>query len=480
MRSGQLHQSLHAFSIEAAQALTAATAGGAEVGFDIVEERARLHRPALYCYRPLTGQFVARQWPTLRSLPSAASALAELSGMPGLHSYLAAHAPPADDDDGCDFSEAALQCFIGRVFDGADKAFVLVPERFEPAYRELFENAVERRNDIALLGLLRGVSTTAREIVLGDGMLLAPLERLGRVPPDPSWLRDDRPSLVVAVDPGEEPDGVERALAQMLELQTAMRLYAGGISLAPLAWIHCGGSNWRALQLGGGRTDGQVLLVAEQQEQLSNFIATVARRRPTAGALGWALRRFELGCEHENRLDALTDHLLALRALLEPEGAGSGRLAGRLAALCAEAGERDDMTRRILRAVALEQAVIAGEEIAPSRPDAGAGAVATEVEERLRQILRDVIAGELRGDLAALADARIYVPEDDAGIGHVGDFQVTRTSTGRFASGLFATPRTSSRPGVGDDSLFAHPGGTRGGWDPDEPPTDELRTTARG
>jgi stage V sporulation protein SpoVS len=311
-------------------------------------------------------------------------------------------------------------------------------------------------------------------------MLLAPLERLGRVPPDPSWLRDDRPSLVVAVDPGEEPDGVERALAQMLELQTAMRLYAGGISLAPLAWIHCGGSNWRALQLGGGRTDGQVLLVAEQQEQLSNFIATVARRRPTAGALGWALRRFELGCEHENRLDALTDHLLALRALLEPEGAGSGRLAGRLAALCAEAGERDDMTRRILRAVALEQAVIAGEEIAPSRPDAGAGAVATEVEERLRQILRDVIAGELRGDLAALADARIYVPEDDAGIGHVGDFQVTRTSTGRFASGLFATPRTSSRPGVGDDSLFAHPGGTRGGWDPDEPPTDELRTTARG
>jgi hypothetical protein len=278
MRSGQLHQSLHAFAVEAAQVLAAATAGGAEVGFDIVEERARLHRPALYCYKPLTGQFVVRQWPALRSLPSAASALAELSGVPGLHSYVAAHARAAADDDAYDAAETALQCFTGRVFDGADRTFVVVPERFEPAYRELFENAVEQRNEIALLGLLRGVSTTAKEIVLADGMLLAPLERLGRVPPDPSWIRDDRPSLVVAVDPGEEGDGVERALAQMLELQTAMRLYAGGISLAPLAWIHSGGSHWRALQLGGGRTDGQVVLVSEQQEQLSNFIATVARR----------------------------------------------------------------------------------------------------------------------------------------------------------------------------------------------------------
>jgi hypothetical protein len=479
MRSGQLHQSLHAFAIEAAQSLTALAASGAEVGFDIVEERARLGRPALYCYRPLTSQFVARQWPALRALPSAANALGELAGIPGLHSYLAAHTTAVDDGDG-DFAEAALQCFTARVFDGADKTFVLAPERFEPAYRELFENAVEQRNEIALLGLLRGVSTTAKEIVLGDGVLLAPLERLGRVPPDPAWTRDDRPSLVVAVDPGEEPDGVERALAQMLELQTAMRLYAGGISLAPLAWIHSGGSHWRALQLGGGRTDGQVLLVAEQQEQLRNFIATVARRRPTAGALGWALRRFELGCERENRLDALTDHLLALRALLEPEGAGSGRLAGRLSALCAESGERTDMTRRIMLAVALEQAVMAGEEIAPSGPDAGAGAVTTEVEERLRQILREVIAGELRGDLAALADARIYVPEDDAGIGHVGDFQVTRTGTGSFASELFATPRTATRPGAGDDSVFGRRGTSHGVWEVDEPPTDELRTTAGG
>jgi hypothetical protein len=467
MRSGQLHQSLHAFAAEAAQALTAAIAGGAEIGFEVVEERARVHRPALYCYRPLTGQFIERNWHVLRSQPSAASAMAELAAIPGLSSYLAAHSISLEDDAGGGDAEAALRCFTAQVFDGSDKSFLLTPERFEPAYRELYENAVEQRTEIALLGLLRGVSTTAKEIVIGEGMLLAPLKRLGRVPPDPAWVRDDRPSLVVAVDPGEGPDGLDRALAQMLELQSAMRLYAGGISLAPLAWIHSGGSQWRALPLAaGGRSDGKIALVGEQGEELCDFIATVSRRRPTDGALGWALRRFELGCEREDRLEGLTDHLLALRALLEPEGTGSGRLAGRLAALCADGQERTEMTRRILRAITLEQALVAGGEI----PDSGSGearAIASEVEERLRQVLYDVIVGQLRGDLAALADARIYVPEADAGSDRYGDFQVTRTATGTFASDLFATPQTALRPGVADGSVF-------------EPPTTELSTPTRG
>jgi hypothetical protein len=467
VRSGQLHQSLHAFAAEAAQALTAATAGGAEVGFEVVEERARAQRPALYCYRPLTGAFIARNWHLLRSQPSATLAISELAAMPGLRTYLTTHAI-GGDEEGSDEAETALRCFAGRVFDGCDKTFLLTPERFEPAYRELYENAVEQRTEIALLGLLRGVSTRAKEIAIGEGMLLAPLERLGRVPPDPDWARDDRPSLVVAVDPGEGPDGAQRALAQMLELQSAMRLYAGGISLAPLAWIHSGGSQWRALPLGGGgRTDGKVALVGDQREELCGFIATVARRKPTHGALGWALRRFELGCEREDRLDGLTDHLLALRALLEPEGASSGRVAGRLAALCADGPRRSEMTRRILEAIALEQALMAGGEIASAGGEVSARAIAAEVEELLRQVLNDVIVGALHGDLVALADARIYQPEADPGGGHDGEFQLTRTSTGAFASELFATPQTGLRPGVSDTSVF-------------EPPTAELRAPASG
>ena len=48
--------------------------------------------------------------------------------------------------------------------------------------------------------------------------------------------------------------------------------------------------------------------------------------------------RFEMGCERLTPLEALTDYLLALRALLEPEGPSSGRLPERLAVICAAPG----------------------------------------------------------------------------------------------------------------------------------------------
>jgi hypothetical protein len=443
MRSGQLHSALHAFALEAAQALAAASAQGDEVGFEVVQERARSNRPALYCYRPLTAEFIGRNWQEIWARPTAARALAALAEVPGLETYLEAHPQAAGDNGAGELAEAALRGFIVRVFDGCDTTFELVPERFEPAYRELHENAVEQRSELALLGLLRGVSTVSKETAIGEGILLAPLKRLGKVPPDPDWIRDDRPSLVVAIDPGEGSDGLERGLAQMRELQTTMRLYAGGISLAPLAWIHAESSEWRALPLPtGGRTDGKVALMPEQQDELRAFCALIARRRPTEGQAAWALARFELGCERENRLAGLTDHLLALRVLLEPEGPRSGRLAGRVAALCAEGRERPEMASRITRAIALEQTMIAGKE-----PPRDAAKLAAEVEDRLRALLRDVICGHLRGDLSELADTLIYTPEADAGAQDELEFRVSRrVESAAFAADLFAMPHPPVHP----------------------------------
>ena len=73
----------------------------------------------------------------------------------------------------------------------------------------------------------------------------------------------------------------------------------------------------------------------QQEDELRAFCSLIARRTPRSGELAWALRRFELACERPSPSEALTDVLLALRALLEPEGPQSGRLAGRVAALCA-------------------------------------------------------------------------------------------------------------------------------------------------
>ena len=447
--------------------LGAATSRGDEVGFEVVEERARSARPALYCYRPLTAEFIARHWEDLRERPSALSAMEALLEVPGLHSYVESHAIAAAEnlalqaaDSEIAVVEAALRCFTVRVFDGSDTTFELHPERFEPAYRELHDNAVqERRTEVALLGLLRGVSTRAKEIAIAEGILLAPLARLGRVPPDSDWTRGDRPSLVVAIDPGEDADGLDRAMTTMRDLQTTLRLYAGGISLAPLAWIHSAGSQWRALALGhGGRSDGKVALVADQAEELQAFSTLIARGRPTEGEAAWAFARFELGCEREDPFAGLTDQMLALRALLEPEGPRSGRLAARVAALCAEPAERAAMTERMMQAISLEQDLMAG-----TMPPGDALRLAAEVEDRVRQLLRDIIGGQLHGDLAALADTLIYTPDADVHSDAAPEFRVSRRpDSARFAADLFATPRPPVHAGPVDDSVF-------------EPPTTDLR-----
>ena len=140
---------------------------------------------------------------------------------------------------------------------------------------------------------------------------------------------------------------------------------------------------------------------AEHEDELRAFCNLIARRAPTSGEVAWALARFEMGCERLAPFEALTDYLLALRALLEPEGPGSGRLAQRLAAdLRQRPSERATLAERTAHAISLERAVIAG--LAPAEP--GVDALVDELAEHLRALLRDVICGHLDPDLRAVAD----------------------------------------------------------------------------
>jgi hypothetical protein len=122
---------------------------------------------------------------------------------------------------------------------------------------------------------------------------------------------------------------------------------------------------------------------------------------PRGGELAWALRRFDLACEREDAGEAITDILLALRALLEPEGPDSGLLATRLATLCAAGDARDGLTGRVAQAVSLERAIMAG--VAP--PAGAVAEVVDELTEHLRALLGDALCGHLDSDLAAAADA---------------------------------------------------------------------------
>ena len=401
MRSRQLHASLHAFAVEAAGVLADALAAGEEVGFEIVEEGARGSARALYCYEPLTGEFVDRHWDMLAALPTAREAELALAGLGGLEEYLDTHAQ--EHRAGAPLLTDVLRCFTRRVFEGAGEHFALSAELFEPAFRELPHAQPAAEGELAVLALLGGIACASPEIELGEGMLLAPLERLDVLPPDPAWRRRDRPASVVALVPEEGSAGVAASIERLRDLQTALRLYAPGISLEPLAWIRGPRAAWRPLAVpGAGRSDGRVLIRADQEDELRAFANLVTRRRPVEGELAWALERFEFGLERGDALAGLTDNLLALRALLEPEGPRSGRLAGRIAALCALPHERGAATERVARAISLERSLIAGVSVGED-----AVLLASEIESHLRALLRDVVCGHLQPGLAELADSLV-------------------------------------------------------------------------
>ena len=160
---------------------------------------------------------------------------------------------------------------------------------------------------------------------------------------------------------------------------------------------------WRALSIGvAGRPRVLTIVPAAQEEELRAFCRLVARKDPHP-ELAWALARYEMGCERPSAREALTDYLLALRALLEPEGPLSGRLAQRLAVVCARPDDRVALTERTARAVALERSIISGltgDRGDPARPDA----LIDELAENLRAVLRDMLCGHLDADLVSVAD----------------------------------------------------------------------------
>jgi hypothetical protein len=120
--------------------------------------------------------------------------------------------------------------------------------------------------------------------------------------------------------------------------------------------------------------------------------------------VAWALARFEMGSARGHDAEALSDYLLALRALLDATSdAGEASLALRVAALCAEEGRRKLVQRRIEAAVALERFVMGGGPRVRHEEDSPRELVA-EVEGHLRALLRDVLCGYLEADLKGVAD----------------------------------------------------------------------------
>ena len=152
--------------------------------------------------------------------------------------------------------------------------------------------------------------------------------------------------------------------------------------------------------IGGG--DGWYLPAGEEQGLVEFFAAVDAADPPRTVA--WALGRFEMGSARGKDAEALSDYLLALRALLDATSdAGEASLALRVAALCAEEGRRKLVQRRIEAAIGLERYVMGGAARVRAGDDSPRELVG-EVEVHLRALLRDVLCGYLEADLKSVAD----------------------------------------------------------------------------
>ncbi len=416
MHSRQLHEALTQFVEDAAGLLAAALASGAEVRFELEPQRTRrwagtgMGAPVLYAYRALTAEFIDERQSHLQRLPSYGPAAATLEDFDGLDRYLAS----VGDDRGRGASgtrgHAALVALLQEVFE-EQSDFELRPERLRGALARLERAGLAQAGEATIVATLHGVTISSPELALTRGLTIAQphvLEGLPDAARATGGVREQEHLVVVlSAGEGEPREAIARGRAVLKDLLRALRLFGDGrVTLGALAWARVADGRWGALALGtGGRPHGMLVVTGEQEDELRAFCNLVSRRAPHSNELAWALKRFELGCERASAFEALTDHLLALRVLLEPEGPASGLLPGRLAALCATPEQRQALTERTVAALALEREVVAGTAAEHAdRSQIGRRELARDMADHLRALLRDVICGHLDTDLVGLAD----------------------------------------------------------------------------
>ena len=341
----------------------------------------------------------------LSALSTYAPAVRALASFDRVTEYLSQRGEPRIPPEPRERADTALMSFLGCVF--ADRSeFEFDPvrlSRLRGAERALYDGHTVTVVIAPLLGIALDPDT--RELALGDGLSLVRGDTLADAPADAVWGETEEPHVLAMLSTSQErmmQPPVSLARTRFRRLLTALRLFErGGYALGPLAWTRTDTGSWRPVPFGGsGRPRLLTLIPREPEDELRAFSNLLARRQPSGGELAWALARFELGCERIAPFEALTDYLLALRALLEPEGPQSGRMAQRLAVICARAEGRPALAERTAHAISLERAVIAG--LAPA--EAGADALVLELCEHLRALLRDTLCGHLDHDLVKVAD----------------------------------------------------------------------------
>jgi hypothetical protein len=405
VRDFLLNESIKRLATEAATRFSSLVAMGEEIPFDVAADGGE--ESAFYSYVPMTGRYVVEHAEELCSLPSFAPAREAAVEAGVAAPYLEARGESVPADPGAR-AELMLTTFFAELWEGS-AGFALDRERLEAALATLDAESREADDADVLIVPVVGLRMSMPRLQLPRGVRIvradsieAPVdamrsEGMGRAAWEPQYL---------AVAEQHPEEGAEEALQQLQELVSVMRLFkGGGIGLGPYAFAPTGEGCWRRIATGVPATrPGGYRLSEEEASELIAFGTALEARPDPDSALSWAVGRFEMGCERATALEGLSDHLLAMRAVLEGHGPVGASLPLRAAALIAdEEMDRIEARQRVEDLLELERAMMNG------RPVMGAVELAGWAEEGVRDLLRQAALGELGTDLSTTADETLIV-----------------------------------------------------------------------
>jgi hypothetical protein len=411
VRDFLLNEALKRLATEAATRFSSLVASGDQIPFDVASESG--DDSAFYSYVPLTSRFVEQRAAELCSLPSFGPAR-EAAVEAGVASpYLEARGESVPADPG-ERAERMLTIFISALWEGSTE-FSLDRARLDSALSMLDAEARDADDAEVVIVPVVGLRMSMGRLQLPNGVRIvrsdaidAPIdamrsEGMGRASWEPQYL---------AVAEQHEEEGAEAALNQLRELISVMRLFkGGGIGLGPFAFAPTGEDCWRRIATGAPATrPGGYRLNEAEAGELIELAATLEARPDPDSALTWAVGRFEMGCERESSLDGLSDHLLALRAVLEGHGPVGASLPMRAAALISDDSlDRIEAREKIEETLELERALMNGRSLEQGVRLAG------WAEEGVRRLLLQAALGELGNDLSTTADETLIATGLDGG-----------------------------------------------------------------
>lgn len=410
MRDFLLNESLRRLATEAATRYNAMVAEGEEIPFDVATDTAE--DSPFYSYVPQTGRYVAERAGELRALPSFGAAREAVVEAGVASTYLEGRGEMVPPEPGAR-AERMLEVFTIELFEGSS-GFALDRGKLEAQVSTLDAEARSADDADVLIVPIVGLRMSMNRVQLPNGVrivradsIAAPVEAMrsegmGRA----AW----EPQFLAVAEQGA--DGAEAALNQLRELISVMRMFkVGGIGLGPFAFAPTGDDTWRRITTGAPATrPGGYRLSEEEGAELADFAEMLEQRPDPDSALTWAVGRFEMGCERESAMEGLSDHLLALRAVLEGHGPVGASLPLRASALIADENfDRIEARERVEEVLELERALMNG------RMLDHAIELATWIEDGARRLLRQAALGELGNDLSTTADETLITTGLSAG-----------------------------------------------------------------